>query len=154
MGKKSLHHKMSRARRLEFKARLAQLREAPIEEDETLVVELEATPETPQDPETAEILAALSDEGILDPEALRDMIFDYHMQARQHKETHRKYLAPSPTILTHGRELCPECGMEVRSTWRHCAWCGKRITSGGTRNVGACCGKGGADSCPIDYAGN
>ena len=74
------------------------------------------------------ILSALQDEGIEDPEALKDMIFDYRLLSEQYKKLHQKFNIPSQPKHEGNRELCPTCGRQLSSFWKHCPECGERIS--------------------------
>ena len=73
------------------------------------------------------ILAALQDEGVADPENLRDLLYDYRKLSEQYKKMYGKYCAITRTDRMGTLEFCPSCGEEVRFTWRHCTRCGERI---------------------------
>ena len=74
------------------------------------------------------ILSALQDEGIEDPEALRDMIFDYRLLGEQYKRMHQKFNIPSQPERIGNQVFCPTCGKQLQHFWKHCAECGERIS--------------------------
>ena len=73
------------------------------------------------------MISTLEDEGVYDAEALKDLIFDYHLAAKQQKEMHRKYEVPVRAVRKDGTFLCPECNHRVGLKHTHCHWCGKKL---------------------------
>ena len=57
----------------------------------------------------------------------KDLIFDYHLAAKQQKEMHRKYEVPVRAVRKDGAFLCPECNHRVGLKHTHCHWCGKKL---------------------------
>ena len=80
---------------------------------------------------TMDILTVLQDEGIKDPEQVRDLIHDYNALAKQYQGLHQKYEEPAPVIrLGSGARaacLCPECHNQSRPGNAYCWNCGKRL---------------------------
>lgn len=74
-----------------------------------------------------DILSALRDEGISDPEEVRDVIHDYNALAKQYQEMHRKYETPAKPERQGGAFICPECHRQIRGSPKHCTNCGKRL---------------------------
>ena len=74
-----------------------------------------------------DILSALRDEGISDPEEVRDVIHDYNALAKQYQEMHRKYETPTKPERQGGAFICPECHRQIRGSPKHCTNCGKRL---------------------------
>lgn len=79
------------------------------------------------------ILSALQDEGIKDPEEVRDLIADYNALAQQYQTLHRKFEEPAKPERIGGKfgykKLCPDCHREIlpRSDAPHCWFCGRRL---------------------------
>lgn len=73
------------------------------------------------------IISTLEDEGVSDAEAVKDLIFDYDLAAKQNKEMHRKYEVPAKAIRRDGVFLCPECNHRVGLKHTYCHWCGKKL---------------------------
>jgi len=77
------------------------------------------------------ILSALQDEGIRDPEQVRDLIHDYRAQAEQCRKMHQKYEEPKTVLRIGGGAraacLCPECRSQNRPGNAYCWNCGKRL---------------------------
>lgn len=73
------------------------------------------------------IISALQDEGISDPEQVKDLIADYRAQAETHKKMFEKYETPTPMTDAGGRLFCPECRKRVNITANYCGTCGKRL---------------------------
>lgn len=79
------------------------------------------------------ILSALQDEGIRNPDEVRDLIHDYRAQAEQCRKMYQKYEEPTKPERIGGKfgykKLCPECHREIipRSDAPHCWYCGKRL---------------------------
>ena len=82
------------------------------------------------------ILNALQDEGIKDPEQVRDLIHDYNALAEQYQKMHQQYEVPeAPMRFTNGIRtlsyLCPNCRSPIRQTNACYCWsCGKRLKWG------------------------
>lgn len=74
-----------------------------------------------------DILTALQDEGIKDPEQVRDLIHDYNAQAETYRTMHQQYEAPEPIKRLGNLFLCPACKHQVRHDNPHCWYCGKRL---------------------------
>ena len=78
-----------------------------------------------------DILTALQDEGIKDPEQVRDLIHDYNALAEQYQAMHKKYEEPAPVMrLGSGARaacLCPVCHNQSRPGNAYCWNCGKRL---------------------------
>lgn len=80
-----------------------------------------------------DILNALQDEGIKDPEQVRDLIHDYNAMAEQYQKMHQQYEVPeAPVRFTNGIRtisyLCPNCRSPIKQTNAgHCWSCGKRL---------------------------
>lgn len=78
-----------------------------------------------------DIFTALQDEGIKDPEQVRDLIHDYNALAKQYQGLHQKYEEPAPVMrLGSGARaacLCPECHNQSRPGNAYCWNCGKRL---------------------------
>jgi len=79
-----------------------------------------------------DILTALQDEGIRDPEQVRDLVHDYNALAEQYRKMHEKYEVPikAQRLGTGGFYICPECHRRIYGSPMHCAVCGKRLTWG------------------------
>lgn len=77
--------------------------------------------------QAAAILKALQDEGIGDPEQVRDLIADYNAIASERQEMYRKYETPDPAITVGGTAFCPDCKTQIYYRPRHCPGCGKRL---------------------------
>lgn len=73
------------------------------------------------------IITALQDEGISDPEQVRDLIHDYKAQAKQYQTMHQKYEVPVKPKNLGGVWLCPACNHQMRSGNNFCWHCGKRL---------------------------
>ena len=73
------------------------------------------------------MISTLEDEGVHDAEALKDLIFDYHLAAKQNKELHRKFEVAAKTVRRDGAFHCPECNHRVGFKHSHCHWCGKKL---------------------------
>lgn len=74
-----------------------------------------------------DILSALQDEGIKDPEQVRDLIADYNALAKQYQELHRKFEAGDKPQSLGGVYLCPECHWQNRPGNTHCWNCGHKL---------------------------
>lgn len=82
--------------------------------------------------ETAtDILNTLQDEGIKDPEQVRDLIHDYNALAEQYRKMHQRYEEPAQVLRLGGGAraacLCPECHNQSRPGNPYCWNCGKRL---------------------------
>ena len=73
------------------------------------------------------ILSALQDEGIKDPEQVRDLIHDYNALAEQYRKMHQRYEEPEPIRRLGTACLCPDCKHTVRPDNPYCWYCGKRL---------------------------
>ena len=74
-----------------------------------------------------DILTALQDEGIKDPEQVRDLIHDYNALAEQYRAMHQRYEEPEPIRRLGTACLCPDCKHTVRPDNPYCCYCGKRL---------------------------
>lgn len=74
-----------------------------------------------------DILNALQDEGIKDPEQVRDLIHDYNALAEQYRAMHQRYEEPEPIRRLGTACLCPDCKHTVRPDNPYCWYCGKRL---------------------------
>ena len=78
-----------------------------------------------------DILTALQDEGIKDPEQVRDLIHDYNALAEQYRKMHQRYEEPAQVLRLGGGAraacLCPECHNQSRPGNAYCWNCGKRL---------------------------
>ena len=74
-----------------------------------------------------DILNALQDEGIKDPEQVRDLIHDYNSLAEQYRAMHQRYEEPEPIRRLGTACLCPDCKHTVRPDNPYCWYCGKRL---------------------------
>lgn len=78
-----------------------------------------------------DILTALQDEGIKDPEQVRDLIHDYNALAEQYRKMHQRYEEPAQVLRLGGGAraacLCPECHNQSRPGNPYCWNCGKRL---------------------------
>ena len=78
-----------------------------------------------------DILNALQDEGIKDPEQVRDLIHDYNALAEQYRKMHQRYEEPAQVLRLGGGAraacLCPECHNQSRPGNAYCWNCGKRL---------------------------
>lgn len=73
------------------------------------------------------ILSALQDEGIKDPEQVRDLIHDYNALAEEYQKMYRHYEKPEKPIQVGTAYICPNCKKQLRQTIaEHCWACGKR----------------------------
>ena len=77
------------------------------------------------------ILSALQDEGIKDPEGVRDLVHDYKALAEQYRKMPQYYEEPAkPQRLGGGARaahLCPKCRSQNRPGNNYCWSCGKRL---------------------------
>ena len=75
-----------------------------------------------------DILTALQDEGIKDPEQVRDLIHDYNALAKQYHKLHQRYEEPAKVRRSGNAFLCPECNRQIRQlNAARCFNCGKRL---------------------------
>lgn len=74
-----------------------------------------------------DILTALQEEGIRDPEQVRDLIADYNALAKQYQELHRKFEAGDKPHRLGDAYLCPECHRQSRPGKNHCWNCGRKL---------------------------
>ena len=74
------------------------------------------------------ILSALQDEGIKDPEQVRDLIHDYNALAEEYQKMHQHYEKPEKPIQLGAAYICTNCKKQLRQTNAgHCWACGKRL---------------------------
>lgn len=74
------------------------------------------------------ILSALQDEGIKDPEQVRDLIHDYNALAAQYQNLHPKYEVEEKPVRLGNTFICPACNRQIRQLYAaHCWSCGKRL---------------------------
>lgn len=81
------------------------------------------------------ILSALQDEGIRNPEEVRDLIHDYSALAEQYRKLHQQYEEPAKPQRRgiggpYTAYTCPTCHRQVRSGNDYCWGCGKRLAWG------------------------
>lgn len=77
------------------------------------------------------ILSALQDEGIKDPEQVRDLIHDYNAMAEQYQSLHQKYEVEGKPVRLGNTFICPACNRQIRQLYAaHCWSCGKRLDWG------------------------
>jgi len=74
-----------------------------------------------------DILTALQDEGIRNPEQVRDLIHDYNALAKQYQAMHQRYEEPEAVRRLGAACLCPDCKHQVRPIAPYCWYCGKRL---------------------------
>ena len=75
-----------------------------------------------------DILTALQDEGIKDPEQVRDLIHDYNALAEQYQSLHQKYEVEDKPVRLGNTFICPACNRQIRQLYAaHCWSCGKRL---------------------------
>lgn len=82
-----------------------------------------------------DILTALQDEGIKDPEQVRDLIHDYNALAEQYQKMHQRHeVAEAPVRFSNGlrtlAHLCPDCRSKTSPGNNYCWNCGKRLNWG------------------------
>ena len=71
------------------------------------------------------ILSALQDEGIKDPEQVRDLI---NALAAQYQNLHQKYEVEEKPVRLGNTFICPACNRQIRQLYAaHCWSCGKRL---------------------------
>lgn len=73
------------------------------------------------------ILTALQEEGIRDPEQVRDLIADYNALAKQYQDLHEKFEAGDKPLRLGGIYLCPECRRQSRPGNSYCWNCGRKL---------------------------
>lgn len=73
------------------------------------------------------ILSALQDEGIKDPEEVRDLIADYNALAQQYQTLHRKFEAGDRPERLGASYICPECHRQSRPGNARCWNCGHKL---------------------------
>lgn len=74
------------------------------------------------------ILSTLQDEGIRDPEQVRDLVHDYKALAEEYQKMHQHYEKPEKPIQLGAAYICPNCKKQLRQTNAgHCWACGKRL---------------------------
>lgn len=81
-----------------------------------------------------DILTALQDEGIKDPEQVRDLIHDYNALAEQYQKMHQRHEEPATVLRIGGGAraacLCPKCRNQSRPGNAYCWNCGQRLNWG------------------------
>ncbi len=78
-----------------------------------------------------DILTALQDEWIKDPEQVRDLIHDYDALALQYQNLHHKYeVGDRPNRLGSKIFICPACRQQQRPGNNNCWNCGHRLIWG------------------------
>ena len=81
-----------------------------------------------------DILTALQDEGIKDPEQVRDLIHDYNALAEQYQKMHQRHEEPATVLRIGGGAraacLCPRCRNQSRPGNAYCWNCGQRLNWG------------------------
>ena len=79
-----------------------------------------------------DILTALQDEGIKDPEQVRDLIHDYHALALQYQHLRHTYEeGDRPQRLGSSKVfVCPACRQQQRPGNNNCWNCGHRLIWG------------------------
>lgn len=73
------------------------------------------------------ILTALQEEGIRDPEQVRDLIADYNALAKQYQDLHQKFETGDKPLRLGGIYLCPECRRQSRPGNGFCWNCGRKL---------------------------
>lgn len=73
------------------------------------------------------ILSALQDEGIKDPDGVRDLVHDYNALAEQYRKMHQHYEEPAKLNLVGSAYICPKCHRHTYYHSKYCWNCGKRI---------------------------
>lgn len=73
------------------------------------------------------ILSALQDEGIKDPEQVRDLLHDYTALAEQYQKLHLQFEEGAKPERFAGVHLCPKCRKQMRPGNNYCWNCGKRL---------------------------
>lgn len=74
------------------------------------------------------ILNALQDEGIKDPEQVRDLIHDYNALAKQYQGLHQKYEEPAAAERLGTAFICPDCHRQITGRYPyHCGYCGRKF---------------------------
>ena len=75
-----------------------------------------------------DILTALQDEGIKDPEQVRDLVHDYNALAKHYQSLHQKYEEPAEAVRLGITFVCPDCHRQITGRYpHHCGNCGKRL---------------------------
>ncbi len=78
-----------------------------------------------------DILTALQDEGIKDPEQVRDLIHDYNALALQYQHLRHTYeVGDRPQRLGSKVYICPACHQQQRPGNNNCWNCGHRLIWG------------------------
>ena len=75
----------------------------------------------------ANVLYALSEEGVKTPEDVMDILHDYRLQAKQIATLSKKYLVAGRPILKDGVWHCPDCNRRVSPNHSFCHRCGKKL---------------------------
>ena len=73
------------------------------------------------------IISALQDNGVTDAQEVHDIFYDYHTQAKQVREMHRKYETITRPFMKDDVWHCPECNHRVHPRHSYCHWCGKKL---------------------------
>ncbi len=78
--------------------------------------------------EATDILNALHDEGVSDPEQVHDLIADYNALAKQCQTLHEKFEVKERPKRLGDKYICPDCNRMVRGYHDcYCWFCGKRL---------------------------
>ena len=77
-----------------------------------------------------DILTALQDEGIKDPEQVRDLVHDYNALALQYQNLHHKYEGGDRPQRMGKVFICPACHQQQRPGNNNCWYCGHRLIWG------------------------
>ena len=75
----------------------------------------------------ANVLYALSEEGVKTPEDVLDILHDYRLQAKQIATLSKKYLVAGRPILKDSVWHCPSCNRRVSTGHSFCHRCGKKL---------------------------
>lgn len=74
------------------------------------------------------ILSALQDEGIKDPEQVRDLVHDYKALAEQYQKMHQRYEEPTAAERLGTAFICPDCHRQITGRYPyHCGNCGRKL---------------------------
>lgn len=77
-----------------------------------------------------DILSALQDEGIRDPEQVRDLVHDYKALAEQYQKMHQQHEVPQHPRKIGTAYICPVCNRPSRPGNAYCWNCGKPLEWG------------------------
>ncbi len=78
--------------------------------------------------EAGSILFALQNEGINDPEQVRDLITDYNSLAKQYQMLYAKFELKAKPEQFGDKYICPDCKRIVRGYHDcYCWFCGRRL---------------------------